>query len=87
MVPHVQRLVGVLDLFGVSERDLLVSSVYLFFWWPASSIVTAFVSGRLLHGTQDPGFECAGQSRDVGQDRACEVTVEFRRFVSMVSLG
>ena len=59
---HVPKLDGVLDLLGVSERDLMVTFVYLFFWWPVSSIVTALVSGRLLPGAQDPGFECVDRS-------------------------
>ena len=41
MVLHVQKLDGVLDLFGVSVWYLMVTFVYLFFWWPVSSIVTA----------------------------------------------
>ena len=53
---HVPKLDGVPDLLGVSERDLFATIVYFFFWWPVSSIVTAFVSGHLLPGAQDPEF-------------------------------
>ena len=85
MVLHVPKLDGVLDLFGVSKWYLMVTFVYIFFWWPVSSIVTALVSGRFLHGAQDPGFVCAGLSRKVGQDRACGVSVVSFMFLGRAS--
>ena len=54
MVLHVLKFDGVSDLLGMSERDLMVSFVYLYFFLPVLSVVDASVPGRFLHGTQDP---------------------------------
>ena len=54
MVLHVLKLGGVSDLLSMSERDLMVSFVCLYFCWPVWSLVVAHVLDRFLHGTQDP---------------------------------
>ena len=44
MVLHVLKLDGVSDLLGMSERDLMVSFVYLYFCWPMWSLLVAHVA-------------------------------------------
>ena len=49
---HVLKFDGVSDLLGMSERDPMVSFVYLYFYWPVLSLEGASVLGQFLHGTQ-----------------------------------
>ena len=51
---HVPKVDGVSALLGMSERDLMVSLVYLYFYRLLLSLVDAFVTENVMHGTQDP---------------------------------
>ena len=51
---HVLKLDGVSALRGMFERDVMVSLVYLYFYWLVWEPLVALVLERFLHGTQDP---------------------------------
>ena len=48
------KLDGVFAPLGMFDRDLMVSLVYLYFYWLVWKPLVALVLERLLHGMQDP---------------------------------